>query len=145
MATTRPRDIKYLFEVAQRAPDHIATLGDRLFYLAERGDMEASAILDEMITPDRLARQELLEEAIDWDQWTRDGHAFAPSDKSRFHDPDELVLGFARYQYITELVGEELGKRIAAGELESFEGEDGEMRYRAVERSGATPAGDDDE
>ena len=140
MATTRPHDINYLFEITQHAPDHIDALGERLFYLAERGDAAASAILDEMITPERIAKQAFLEEAIDWDQWTRDGAVFGPSDKSRFHDPDELVLGFARYQYITELAGEELDKRIAAGELESFEGEDGKTRYRAVESLGASKA-----
>ena len=142
MATTRPSDIEYLFKVAERAPDDITTLGDKLFYLAERGDMEASAILDAMITPERLAKQELLEKAIDWDQWTREGHVFGPSDKSRFHDPDELVVGFERYQYITELAGEELDKRIAAGELASFEGEDGETLYRAVETPATSAEGD---
>ena len=59
-----------------------------------------------------------------------------------FHDPDELVIGFARYQYITELLGEELDKRIAAGELESFEGEDGETRYRAVKTPATSAEGD---
>ncbi len=71
--------------------------GEALTYLAERGDADAQAYLDQMKTPEGQAFERDFEAAVQWHpDWTKDGRGYRCKCGSEVPTPEKLVEAFRR-------------------------------------------------
>ncbi len=128
--------------------------GEALAIRAREGDEQAAALVDQFNSPEARLRELLLEKAVEVDPfWTRDEDGDYRVRAGATHTtPEELVaayvlnrgdriaddvppdlLEYFGQREIERQVGEELERRVAAGELVEGVGEDGKPVYRPVD------------
>ena len=96
--------IESLRRILSRAPKHLkgATTYEILTHLSEQGDAEADAALAVLTSPERIQWYRDLGNALTWDYWiTSESGTFRSTDKSKYHDPNELVAAFREMRPVT--------------------------------------------
>lgn len=84
--------------LAEEETSRQMVLGEALAYLAERGDEEAQARLDQLKNnPERQAFERDFEAAVEWHpDWTKEGRSYRCKPDSKVPTPDTLVEAFRR-------------------------------------------------
>ena len=97
------RALKRMVELIKRAEAESGKKGlqaeEALTFLAERGDAEAQAFLDELISPESLAFQAELEEAVEWHpEWRKEGDRFIWEGDTELDTPEKLVAAYRDFR-----------------------------------------------
>ena len=124
--------LERLIRIVERAPKHLrrAATHEILKHLSEQGDAKAEAALSVLISPERIQLYRDLKDALTWDNWIMsETGKFRPTDKSQYHDPDELIEAYL--DELPPLVEKYVDELVERGELKSYE-TDGETYYHRV-------------
>lgn len=94
------RRVEKLFDKARQETGRAdMKMGEAMSYLAERGDQEAQAVLDELLSPESQAFQNDFAAAVEWHpDWTKEGKEghYRSSPGCDLNTPEKLVTAYRK-------------------------------------------------